>query len=287
MCVPGAYAHIYVWEEHWVHTNEVEPHWFMCQAKVCCLLNLEFAFQTSGGQQTPNDWEALQVNVLLKAAMKRRLLTYSCICTHSCETEIKPTSPIRGSHQRWIRLDFYFLNRFSCSTLSLLYSSKKTWRPLRFDLSQQGRDQVAPFVFRNNQCCSAFCFHYDRLIGAGHDVHNNLPAPAHRWHDASSYHRLSDNTKALGVMAALWLYVVGRLGMGEWHESTSLYDRECSACLTKETSWKATFDAEWMTLKTGFASSIACWSFNKLLHPPTPPFTPPMPPPATRTSVPG
>lgn len=90
---------------------------------VCCLFNLPFAFQTSGGQQAQNDWEALQVNDLLKAAMKRKLLTY--ISTHSCPTEIKPTSPrarrpIRGSRHRSIRLDFYFLNRSSCSTFSLL-----------------------------------------------------------------------------------------------------------------------------------------------------------------------
>lgn len=64
---------------------------------------------------------------------------------------------------------------------------------------------------------------------------------------------VGDNMKALGVMTASCLYVWGReqpWGMGESHESTSLYDRECSACLTKETSWKATFDGEWMTLRT-------------------------------------
>lgn len=51
---------------------------------------------------------------------------------------------------------------------------------------------------------------------------------------------------------ALWLYVEGgsRPGNGESHKSTSLSNKECSACQMKQTSWKATLDAEWMTLRT-------------------------------------
>lgn len=52
MCVQAAYAYIYVWKKHWVRIDKVEPHWSSCQAKVSCLLNLSFAFQTSGGKQT-------------------------------------------------------------------------------------------------------------------------------------------------------------------------------------------------------------------------------------------
>lgn len=284
MCVQGAYAHIYVWEEHWVHMNEVEPHWFMCRANVCCLLNLELAFQTSGGQHTQNDWEALQVNALLKVAMKRK----RTVCTHSCQTEIKPTSPraqrpIRGSEINPVGVLFQLLHLFP--PLFVRETLKTT--PGQFIPTR--RRPSGSVCFKHNQCCSAFCFHHDRLIGAGPDVHNNLPAPTHRWHDASSYHRLGDNTKALGVMAALWLYVVGRLGMGESHESTSLYDRECSACLTKETSWRQRLTLnEWpwkpVLLLQSHVDPLTNFSTP---HPHPPPLTPPMPPPATRTSVPG
>lgn len=71
----------------------------------------------------------------------------------------------------------------------------------------------------------------------------------------------------------MWLNVWGRNQTWEWgitHESTSLYDRECSACQMKKTSWKATFDAEWMTLTSSPASSIACCFITNSSTPPSP-----------------
>lgn len=81
----------------------------------------------------------------------------------------------------------------------------------------------------------------------------------------------------------MWLFVWGRnqtWGMG--NHMRALFDRECSACLTKEISWKATFEAEWMTLRTSLCL------FNRMLFllqtPPLhPSYPPPMPPPATHT----
>lgn len=71
----------------------------------------------------------------------------------------------------------------------------------------------------------------------------------------------------------MWLNVWKHNQTWEWgitHKSTSLYDRECSACLMKKISWKATFDAEWMTLTSSPASSIACCIITNSSTPPSP-----------------
>lgn len=96
---------------------------------------------------------------------------------------------------------------------------------------------------------------------------------------------VGDKIKALGLWWQCECMSEGVTRLGEWGITWEhWFERQRMLCMPneKETSWKATFEAEWMTLRTSLCL------FNRMLFlwktpPPHSSYPSPMPPPATHT----